>query len=92
MKVFLSHASESKPRVRRLTQGLPRHVEVWLDADELEAGQKFPQHIERGIREECDFVLVFVDGHQPPAYVPWIEIERIDLDRPPAIYPPLGGR
>jgi hypothetical protein len=73
VKVFLSHASESKPRVRRLTQGLPRHVEVWLDADELEAGQKFPQHIERGIREECDFVLVFVDGHALDS--PWVRRE-----------------
>jgi hypothetical protein len=87
MRVFLSHASESKPLVRRLTDALPRHVEVWLDADELRLGQKFPQHIERGIRLECDFVIVFVDGHALDS--PWVrrEVElalkrNTDLQRP----------
>jgi hypothetical protein len=61
VKVFLSHANESKPLVRRLTDGLPKHVERWLDAEELATGQKFAQHIEAGIRNECDFFLVFID-------------------------------
>jgi hypothetical protein len=87
MRVFLSHASESKPLVRRLTDTLPRHVEVWLDADELRVGQKFPQHIERGIRLECDFVIVFVDRHAVES--PWVKREvelalkrGVDLQRP----------
>ena len=63
MKIFLSHGSEAKPLVRRLTAALPRHVEIWLDADELRLGQKFAQHIERGIRLESDFVVAFVDRH-----------------------------
>jgi hypothetical protein len=63
VRVFLSHASEAKPLVRRLTATLPRHVGIWLDAEELRLGQKFAQHIERGIRLECDFVIVFVDRH-----------------------------
>lgn len=61
MKIFLSHASPSKPLVRRLTEGLPPHVERWLDQDELSTGQKFAAHIEAGIRLECDFLIVFVD-------------------------------
>jgi hypothetical protein len=61
VKVFLSHANESKPLVRRLTDGLPKHVERWLDAEELATGQKFAKHIEAGIRNECDFFLVFID-------------------------------
>jgi hypothetical protein len=61
MKIFLSHASESKPTVRRLTAGLPSHVEIWLDAEELATGHKFGRHIEAAIRSECDFVLVFID-------------------------------
>jgi hypothetical protein len=61
VKVFLSHASESKPLVRRLTDGLPKHVERWLDAEELATGHKFATHIEAGIRNECDFFLVFID-------------------------------
>lgn len=37
-------------------------------------------------------LLVFADGREDPEYVPWSDVERIDLDRPPAMYPPLGGR
>jgi thioesterase domain-containing protein len=59
--------------VRRLTESLPRHVDIWLDADELRLGQKFPQHIERGIRLECDFVIVFVDRHALES--PWVKRE-----------------
>ena len=37
-------------------------------------------------------LLVFVEGRPRPEYVPWTEVERVDFDRPPAMYPPLGGR
>jgi hypothetical protein len=29
-------------------------------------------------------LLIFVEGHPRPEYVPWTEVERIDLDHPPA--------
>ncbi|HVS15088.1 MAG TPA: hypothetical protein VMV46_14265 [Thermoanaerobaculia bacterium] len=37
-------------------------------------------------------ILVFVDGREPAEYVPWGEVARIDLDRPPAMHPALGVR
>jgi hypothetical protein len=37
-------------------------------------------------------LLVFVAGQPRPEYVPWSEVQRIDLDRPPAMFPPLAGR
>lgn len=37
-------------------------------------------------------LLIFVAGRQRPEYVPWPDVEKVDLDRPPAMYPPLGGR
>jgi hypothetical protein len=37
-------------------------------------------------------LLIFVDGRQRPEYVPWTDVEKVDFDRPPAMYPPLGGR
>lgn len=37
-------------------------------------------------------MLIFVGGREPPEYVPWIEVEKIELDRPAAMYPPLGTR
>jgi|WetSurMetagenome_2_1015567.scaffolds.fasta_scaffold113628_2 hypothetical protein len=37
-------------------------------------------------------ILIFVDGHGRPEYVRWTDVEQIGLDRPPAMYPPLGER
>jgi hypothetical protein len=37
-------------------------------------------------------MLIFVDGRQRPEYVPWTDVGQVDFDRPPAMYPPLGGR
>lgn len=37
-------------------------------------------------------MLIFVDGQERPEYVPWIDVREVDLDRPPAMYPPPGGR
>jgi hypothetical protein len=63
VKIFLSHASESKPLVRRLTEPLPPHVSIWLDRDMMGPGQKFGSRIQAAIDRECDFVLVFIDEH-----------------------------
>lgn len=37
-------------------------------------------------------LLIFVDGGERPEYVPWAEVEQVEFDLPPAMYPPLGGR
>jgi hypothetical protein len=37
-------------------------------------------------------MLIFVDGSERPEYVLWTDIEWVDFDRPPAMYPPLGER
>jgi hypothetical protein len=37
-------------------------------------------------------MLIFADDRQRPEYVPWIDVEQVALDRPPAMYPPLGRR
>ena len=29
-------------------------------------------------------ILIFVDGRERPEYVPWTDVEKIDLDRPPS--------
>jgi hypothetical protein len=63
MKIFLSHASESKPLVRRLTEPLPPHVSMWLDRDMMGPGHRFGPRIEAAIRRDCDFVLVFIDEY-----------------------------
>jgi hypothetical protein len=44
------------------------------------------------LREENAGLLIFADGHDRAEYVPWPEVERIDLDRPAAMHPPLDAR
>jgi hypothetical protein len=36
-------------------------------------------------------LLIFMDGHPRPEYVPWAGVQRIAFDRPAAMYPPLGA-
>ena len=35
-------------------------------------------------------MLIFADGRQRPEYVSWTDVEQVDFDRPPAMFPPLG--
>lgn len=37
-------------------------------------------------------MLVFADPRQRPEYVSWTDVARVNLDRPPAMYPRPGGR
>jgi len=37
-------------------------------------------------------MLVFADGRERPEYLSWADVQRVDFDRPPAMFPPLGGR
>jgi hypothetical protein len=84
MKIFLSHASESKPLVRRLTEPLPSHVSIWLDRDMMAPGQRFAPRIETAIRHECDFVLVFIDEFALAS--DWVKREAaLALDRQAAL-------
>ncbi len=84
MKIFLSHASESKPLVRRLTEPLPPHVAIWLDRDMMAPGQRFGPRIETAIRRECDFVLVFIDEYALAS--DWVKREAaLALDRQAAL-------
>jgi hypothetical protein len=36
-------------------------------------------------------MLIFVGGRERPEYVRWTDVERIDFDRPPAMYPTFRG-
>jgi hypothetical protein len=99
MKIFLSHASESKPLVERLTDPLPPHVAIWLDRDMMAPGQRFGPRIEAAVRRDCDFVLVFIDEHALGSE--WVKREtalalqrQSDLQRTyllPVLLQPLGA-
>jgi hypothetical protein len=36
-------------------------------------------------------MLIFVNGNERPEYVPWRDVQRVDLDRPPAMYPAVSA-
>jgi hypothetical protein len=60
MRIFLSHASEDKPQVQAMQANLPGHVQVWLDVEQLYAGQQLGEELRRAILDENDYVVVFV--------------------------------
>jgi hypothetical protein len=37
-------------------------------------------------------MLIFVDGRDRPEYVRWTDVEHVDFDRPPAMFPSFGSR
>jgi hypothetical protein len=37
-------------------------------------------------------MLIFLDGGRRPEYVPWGDVERVDFELPPKMYPPIGPR
>lgn len=42
------------------------------------------------LREDNAGMLIFVDDNSRPEYVPWAHVERVDFNRPAAMYPPHG--
>jgi hypothetical protein len=58
----------------------------------LHGGEVLPLEPAGDLSEGNAGMLVFVDGRQGPEYVPWADVERVDFDRPPAMYPPSGLR
>jgi TIR domain len=58
LRVFLSHASEDKPKVREIKQALLSHkVEPWLDSDELKPGVPWNDAIWEAM-ENSDIILL----------------------------------
>jgi hypothetical protein len=58
----------------------------------LQNGEELQLERTGDLGERNGGLLIFVDGRQRPEYVPWTDVERVDLDRPPAMYPPLLPR
>lgn len=56
----------------------------------LQHGEELELEPSGDLREENAGMLIFVDGEERPEYVPWADVEKVDFDRPPSTYPPLG--
>ncbi len=60
MKVFLSHSSSDKPRIRRIKSDLEaHHLECWIDEEEIPFGGSITEYIEKGL-SESDIIMVFL--------------------------------
>jgi hypothetical protein len=58
----------------------------------LHGGEKLKLERKGDLGERNAGMLVFVEGQERPEFVPWADVERVDLERPQAFYPPLAGQ
>jgi hypothetical protein len=58
----------------------------------LQSGEELQLERNGDLGERNAGLLIFVEGRPHPEYVPWKDVVQIDFDRPPALYPPIGGR
>ncbi len=63
VKVFLNHATEDKPLVRKLYAELKKHpwIDPWIDEERLLPGQKLELEIDKAMKES-DAVLVCISN------------------------------
>jgi hypothetical protein len=73
-RVFLSHASDDKPVVRRIATALrTAGHDPWLDEEAILVGESIPEAIERAL-QDSDFVVVCLS--KAAAKRGWNEAER----------------
>ena len=72
-KVFLSHSSKDKPRVREIQQLLEaKGIQSWLDEEEIRVGESFITRLNQGL-EECPVLVVFLSSHSITS--DWVNLE-----------------
>jgi hypothetical protein len=73
MRVFVSHATEDKPRVLAIVEPLRRFVTPWLDTRELGLGESLDDEIRHAVVEESHAFVVFVSATS--LRKPWVATE-----------------
>jgi hypothetical protein len=56
----------------------------------LHSGEELQLAGSSDVGEKTTGMLVFADGEERAKFVSWADVERIDLEPPPAMYPPVG--
>lgn len=72
MRIFISHATEDKPRVLAITAALPAHVQSWLDIHEIGLGASLDGEIRHALEDSHAF-LVFAS--RVALTKPWVATE-----------------
>ena len=58
-RVFISHASQDKPFVRKLVQELEKHhLDVWFDEQEIKVGDSIVAKVSGGLKDSDYLVVV----------------------------------
>lgn len=73
MRVFVSHATEDKPRVLALVEPLAHLVTPWLDTRELGLGESLDDELRRAVVEESHAFAVFLSTTS--VRKPWVATE-----------------
>ena len=58
----------------------------------LHSGEELKLESTGDLGEGTAGMLIFVDASGSPEYALWADVASVDFDRPPTMYPPLGGR
>jgi hypothetical protein len=58
----------------------------------LHGGEELPLDRAGDLGDGNAGMLIFVEGRERPEYVQWGDVEQVDFDRPPVMYPPLRAR
>jgi hypothetical protein len=58
----------------------------------LHDGEELPLDRAGDFGEGNAGMLIFVEGRERAEYVPWTDVEQVDFDRAPSMYPPIGAR
>ncbi|MCU0929542.1 MAG: toll/interleukin-1 receptor domain-containing protein [Burkholderiaceae bacterium] len=73
MRVFISHATEDKPRVLAIVEPLARFVSPWLDTRELVLGESLDDELRHAVVEESHAFAVFLSTTS--LRKPWVATE-----------------
>lgn len=60
MKIFFSHNSRDKPLLREIMHYFPYYIPVWIDEDEIIAGEDLFNKIKSVIKTKTDVVVFFL--------------------------------
>ncbi|MEM7427834.1 MAG: toll/interleukin-1 receptor domain-containing protein, partial [Pseudomonadota bacterium] len=79
MKVFFGHAGKIKPIVQQIRNRFPKSIDVWIDEDDLLAGEKLTEALCKAI-DDADFVVIFINDEEEMSE--WVRKElKIALEK-----------
>jgi hypothetical protein len=56
----------------------------------LQSGERLQLERTGDLGEANAGILIFIDGSEHPRYVSWADVEQVEFNHPPAMYPPAG--